>query len=168
MSLSTLRMRLPADADLSVKIKEIVVPRKLSFLTDLVVCSSSLLVVGSFLWFPLALYFVLKRCKTRRARLIVLAVVVVLVLVPVKQWPAVRRTRFWDAWTRYFSPTIIVDGDKELPSDRSLLYCFMPHGIYPFGQVRCLACFNAPNLLTCCCAIATGHLAGVQAERVLP
>lgn len=98
---------------------------------EVVVAVSSLVVVGSFFWFPIFVYYVCKhKLKTRRQRIIFFLAVAFLIYVPVKERPSLRHGWFWDIWQQYCSTTVVLEA--PLPPT-NVIFAMVPHGIYPFG-----------------------------------
>eukprot|EP00953_Heterococcus_sp_UTEX-ZZ885_P030530 16136-Heterococcus_DN1.PRE.1 len=119
-------------------------------LNDLIVVTSSLVLIGSFAWVPAATYVVYKRyCKTRRRKIAFWIILTALLTVPLPECRRIRRQRgtsflaavqsvhklerwtLWNRFLRYFSGRAI--GYLRSDEQRQALYALVPHGIFPFG-----------------------------------
>ncbi len=96
-----------------------------------IVAGGSLLVVGSFVWVPMAIWLGWKKCKTRRRRIIYVLVLCVVLSWPARRWEAVVRHGLWSRFVEYFAVEVVAD--DPLPKDPSVLYAVIPHGTFPFG-----------------------------------
>jgi len=105
--------------------------------TELACMGLALVIVGAFLWVPLGFTYILCMLPGlwREASWPMCITTMLLVgsisLCPCKPWAGLRRMRFWEVVVSYFEPEVWQT--STLP-DSTKLFCFMPHGIFPFGQ----------------------------------
>lgn len=99
----------------------------------------SAVVLGSFVWIPVAAWYCMrffrKHCKTWKQRLITVLAIVTACSLPSRRWRGLRHLWIWEPVVAYFQPT--VHFSEPLP-ESSVLFCFVPHGIFPFGQALAL------------------------------
>eukprot|EP00929_Paragymnodinium_shiwhaense_P007239 TRINITY_DN111175_c0_g1_i1.p1 TRINITY_DN111175_c0_g1~~TRINITY_DN111175_c0_g1_i1.p1 ORF type:complete len:335 (+),score=38.69 TRINITY_DN111175_c0_g1_i1:83-1087(+) len=111
-------------------------------LGELGVIVSALVAIGSVPALPVALVWLLwravrcepgdERRRRWRAFAAVLAFYIFLGVVPLRPWPWLMQTRFWQWWVEYFSVRVAYRGGKPL-SKQQYFYFMWPHGLYPFS-----------------------------------
>eukprot|EP00656_Telonema_subtile_P042365 TRINITY_DN4792_c0_g1_i1.p3 TRINITY_DN4792_c0_g1~~TRINITY_DN4792_c0_g1_i1.p3 ORF type:complete len:141 (+),score=16.05 TRINITY_DN4792_c0_g1_i1:215-637(+) len=119
-----------------------------------VVAAASFGIIGSFFWVPALVYALfrltrpretkasdpnprpqsfLERILRNKARLLLLVLCAALCAMPLRRSKRLRHLALWDSFHAYFAPLVAMKA--PLP-DGPLLFCFMPHGAFPVGQVR--------------------------------
>lgn len=106
---------------------------------EALVVASSLAVVGSFFWAPLAFYAIWRKCESTRSKLaLILSALLVTVFVPLSPRRSFRQNRLWDAWHTYMSTQIVQDFAGALDESMAHIFVMLPHGIYPFATALSL------------------------------
>ncbi|CEM01553.1 unnamed protein product [Vitrella brassicaformis CCMP3155] len=92
-------------------------------------------VVGSFLYVPIVLVWVYRRyCKTRWQKAALLAGLLLVCLVPVRQRPFIRFLGAWRTLLRYLTVVVAFEEPEKVPLQESVIMPVVPHGVFPVGQ----------------------------------
>ena len=95
---------------------------------EALVIGSSLAVVGSFFWAPLAFYAIWRKCETTRAKVaLIISALLVTVFVPLSPRRSFRQNRLWDAWHRYTSTQIVQDFSGALDESMAHMVSTLAH-----------------------------------------
>ena len=100
-----------------------------SELTNAIVYTSSLVVVGVFFWLPILTAYLCTRLRTTKKRAYAIAVALLFTALPVKTLNLFRNSFIWEHMIRYFSVKVL--GSRY--SAKSSVYGIAPHGIIPFS-----------------------------------
>ena len=126
----------------------------LNWLDRCAVATSSVFVVGAFVWVPLLYTYAWKKWKSipsseQRRKKVYLSFVVVLTILILHgphrsrrfgRWIQVRKWNLWKIWLKYIAMEVITDNqqissshrDDNIRSEQAIL-AFIPHGIFPFA-----------------------------------
>jgi len=112
--------------------------RRPTSVSEAVVVVSSLIGIGALYYgVPLSAWLLWKASPRGRALLLLAAVIAV--YHPMRQSAHARSWSFWEAWTDYFSPIVVLDGygPGQRPPRRAV-FAMSPHGVFPFAQAMTL------------------------------
>jgi len=124
-------------------------------MTEPLVVSQSLLVIGCFYYLPAILAYAAAAAKDQKRRAAVLlsalASVVLTRAVPWSSWPAYRQSGLWEHFLSYWRVRVVGHAASLVPG-RQAVIGVSPHGIVPyslgllaFGRLQTL--FNSPRIV---------------------
>mmetsp|Transcript_7984 Transcript_7984/g.12110 ORF Transcript_7984/g.12110 Transcript_7984/m.12110 type:complete len:323 (+) Transcript_7984:166-1134(+) len=100
-------------------------------LEDLIIFSSSIVLIGSFFWIPVGLYFFYKRhCRSRKKKIAFFCTLFLLTFSPLPEIRRIKKFFLWRMFFKYFEGR--VERHNFSPTSQAI-YCLFPHGIFPFG-----------------------------------
>ena len=103
-------------------------------LTRPVVYAQSLVVIGTFFWVPYLVYYIMKKYKKSREKVIAMLTFLCVLIVPMKKNSWVQNLFVWNQYARYFRTEVI-----GVPfSKKQAVFGIIPHGIVPLtlGKLR--------------------------------
>jgi len=106
--------------------------------TQLVVITSALAVIGSFVYIPLLAAWAALKANTKKRLMMLGAVLMALIFWPVRASPGFRNHWIWDRWTEYFKTRVLLEPGFDPSDTRAKVFAFMPHGLYPMGAAIAL------------------------------
>lgn len=113
-------------------------------LTRPVVYAQSLVVIGTFFWVPYLVYYIMKKYKKSREKVIAMLTFLCVLIVPIKKNSWVQNLFVWNHYARYFQTKVI-----GVPfSKKQAVFGIIPHGIVPLtlGKLRLRLRFSKQTL----------------------
>ena len=96
-------------------------------LTRPVVYAQSLVVIGTFFYVPYLVYYIMKKYKKSRQKVIAMLTFLCVLLVPIKKNSWFQNLFVWDHYARYFQTKVV-----GIPfSKKQAVFGIIPHGIVP-------------------------------------
>ena len=100
---------------------------KHTVLTRPVVYAQSLVVIGTFFWVPYLVYYIMKKYKKSREKVIAMLTFLCVLIVPIRKNLWFQNLFVWDHYARYFQTTVV-----GIPfSKKQAVFGIIPHGIVP-------------------------------------
>lgn len=93
-----------------------------------------------FFWLPFALVKTLQFARTKRVKTLLAFTVLLWVFSPIYRPTQLRKWWFWKHWLRYWPVRVVFEDSRRMasPMKGPVLFCTVPHGIYPFGTAMML------------------------------
>ena len=114
--------------------------KPISTIDEAVVILSSLTVVGSFLWVPIVVVQLYRKCETWKAKSALFAALLAVMFIPLNPRKSFRQNTMWSAWDKYFSTQFRQEGSLKATGNGSgKIFVVVPPRYLP---VRCgfIAC----------------------------
>lgn len=95
-----------------------------------------LVLLGSFVWAPVLLFYVWRRfCTSRRRKVLFLIGLALLFAFPRRPRPGVRLWPGWRQIHKYHRTAAIVEKPEALPPNHPTIFAVVPHGVFPIAPV---------------------------------